>query len=63
MITKSDVIKAIKIIRGEVLPMNFNTHLIVQALLLYKQRSEWDGSLESAIQCLKQAEYEIKEDS
>lgn len=60
MITRKQVITAMKILRGEVHPMDATLKQIVGSLLVYKQRGEFTGYLEEAIECLERAQYEIE---
>lgn len=55
-ISKKEIEKAIKEVeKGKAKSQ------VAQSLQTYKDRKEFDGSLKSAIKCLKQAEYEISE--
>lgn len=61
MITRKELCTVIKVMRGEVHPMEPIHHQLLLSLTIYKQRKEWDGSVDSAIQCLRQAQYEIND--
>lgn len=60
MITKKQILKAMKILRGEVHPMDSTEKQIVSSLLVYKGRGEFTGYYEEAVECLTLAEYEIQ---
>jgi hypothetical protein len=60
MIKREQVIKALKTLRGEVHPDPTGViHQMALSLKVYRDRGEFDGSVNSAIECLEQAEYEI----
>jgi hypothetical protein len=64
MVTKNDIHRAMALVRDSTknldVPMTSLNKQLFLALCLYKQRGEFDGSYESAIQCLAMAGYEIE---
>lgn len=63
MITKGHIHRAMAM-ASLIHPETAFTYLerqLLGSLLVYKSRGEFDGTFESAIECLKQAEYEIEE--
>lgn len=59
MLTKSQIVLAMKVIRGENHQMNATIKQIIESLLVYKQRGEFSGYIDEAINCLLQAGYEV----
>lgn len=59
MFNRKDVILAIKLSRGEVHPANAGQIQLMLSLKVYQRRGEWNGSVESAIKCLRMACYTI----
>lgn len=62
VITKSNIETAIKYLNTKIPKKSSLSKDIAVSLSTYKTRGEFDGSLESAIKCLKQAEYEIEDE-
>lgn len=63
MITLDEVRKAIKMVENPIEWLNCTAveKQLSKSLEIYQDRNEFDGSLESAIECLKLAEYEIQD--
>jgi hypothetical protein len=58
MITTKDVFHAVNAIRNN-LPTDGVVTQLVNSLKVYEGRGEFDGSLDSALECLTDAKYEI----
>lgn len=60
MISRNEVCKAIKILRGEVHPDPTGLlRALALSLKVYQRRGEWSGTVDSACICLLQAKYDI----
>lgn len=63
MIPLEIVKRAVELVNSDWYGFTWNSvgNQIVMTLRLYKEREEFDGSLESAIECLKLTQYEVEE--
>jgi len=61
VITKSEVLSAMNLLSAPsgYLSATATEKQLASSLEVYERRGEFDGSLESAIECLERAEYEI----
>ena len=63
MLTKQDIKEGMRLLREmhRSLFASVEAKQVAGALEVYEDRGEYDGSYYSAVECLKQAEYEIDE--
>lgn len=62
MITRLEVLKAMQLLTNPAGYLNCSAlhKQLAQSLELYEERGEYDGTIESAIECLTLAAYEIE---
>lgn len=63
MLTREDIIEGMRLINQPTryLFASEESKQVAGSLEVYADRGEFDGSFESAVECLKQAEFEIEE--
>lgn len=63
MIQYIHVVEAVNVVNGWQPIANVQSNVVKQlagSLQVYKGRGEFDGTMDSAYECLKQAEYELE---
>lgn len=62
MITIDEIRQAMLLLKDPYAKHKSTAETLMYSLRLYQDRGEYDGTLESAIACLKQASYEVAGD-